>query len=271
MDKVEVNLDYFTELGFRINLPEYEIDSSGDTHPIFRLSLNKDNIAHLKDTIRQTLQDQHLLILTVAPGLFKTPSALAEWQSTILGPIKTQQDQHHFKIELTQNPASYVVSNLSQPLHCDEGYSHDYPSIISLYCQNSAAHGGLSILVLFEKLFDALKLQFKDDINLLFDPKAITVDCVLGLVEKPLLLKLKDGSIGISYSALIKGITCSKKVFEMFDFITEYVHNPVHQIRFKLHPNELLIFNNCTVIHGRTGFRTEDKRRLFRFWFRGWE
>jgi alpha-ketoglutarate-dependent taurine dioxygenase len=56
----------------------------------------------------------------------------------------------------------------------------------------------------------------------------------------------------------------------MIGTINQFIHDPINQHRVKLKENELLIIDNCQVLHGRTAFSENEDRLLLRLWNESW-
>ena len=266
---MQFDKSYFLELGIRINFPDYIEAPSAQNAPkkITLKSLDDFN----KQAIQEILHHESMLILCLPENLFKTPEELANWQAGFLGPLcpdRYDPDRLFTKIKAKKNKTfQYANTHLSQPTHTDDGYTKEHPRIISMYCKIPAEEGGLSIIVLLENLLQALEGKFGSQVEQLFDPKAIFVNSVIGSEYKSILLHLPDGRVGISYSAMVHQIECTPEIYAMFEFITEYLHEPANQIRYKLAKHELLILDNCRALHARTAFPLDDPREIYRFWF----
>tara|TARA_R110000868_G_scaffold396846_2_gene669207 strand:- start:5887 stop:6732 length:846 start_codon:yes stop_codon:yes gene_type:complete len=192
------------------------------------------------------------------------------WQNVFLGPSMKDRgdDRGGYSTVMAEKDGKFFVnSSLSQPIHTDEGHTSRFPRYISLYCETPSLSGGVSTLVSAEAMIEKLKVNFADRIHQLFNRNAIKVKNVGGFETKNILMRLPDGRTGISYSPILRELTCDESIFEMFSNITKYVHNPDNQIRFRLARNHLLIVDNCRVLHGRTRFLASDRRILSRMWF----
>jgi hypothetical protein len=195
---------------------------------------------------------------------------LINWQNKFLGP--SMKDRGHDKggyseVMAEKNGKFFVNSNLTQPIHTDEGHASVFPRYFSLYCRTPSPSGGISTLVHSETLLRNIKITFGDQVRQLFKQKAINVKNVSGYESKNILMRLSDGRTGISYSPILQGLTCEPAIFDMFSNITNFVHDPKNQVRFKLKSGQLLIIDNCIVLHGRTKYLASDDRILYRMWF----
>ncbi|GEM_PF-2184817 len=207
-----------------------------------------------------------LVSITSKPDIHE----LIRWQNEYLGSSMKDRGLNkgmYSTVMAEKNGKFFVNSNLTQPIHTDEGHTSVFPRYISLYCETPSASGGISTLVHSKGLLKNLKINFGDNIRLLFDQNAVCVKNVSGYESKSLLIRLKDGRTGISYSPILRGLSCDEPIFDVYSGITKYVHDPENQIRFRLSKNQLLIIDNCRVLHGRTKFPASDDRVLYRMWF----
>lgn len=182
---------------------------------------------------------------------------------------KNRKQLPYMVVQSEKDTAYYVTSNWTQPLHTDEGYISQYPKTIALYCKQPSTSGGDSILVEFQPLLDLLVRKYGDSVNALFEKDCLHVTGSHSWEKKPLLMN-NSGKVGISYSPVLREMICSDLVFEQYDFITNYVHNPENQIRYSLKRNQILLLDNTQVLHSRTAFDDSD-RLLYRYWFMGCE
>lgn len=196
---------------------------------------------------------------------------LADWQEAFLGENMTEknpQQLKYAKIAPSKEGKYYANSNKSQPLHTDEGYASVWPKYISLYCRYPARTGGITTIVNFTKLYQNLKEEYSHILDQLAYADAITIRGVDGVISKPILIKSDtDVCDSITYTAVLTELICSALIFEVYNYITSYIHKPQNQTRFRLTENQLLIINNEKILHGRTAFSHEEKRELYRFWF----
>jgi hypothetical protein len=195
---------------------------------------------------------------------------ISAWLQALLGePIydKNPGKLTYAKVQAEKNSKFYINSNLTQPMHTDEGHTTQCPRYVALHCVQQSEIGGDSILVPFETLHKALLDQFGDMVKLLYRKDAITVQNVYGEEKKPILLHFEESRSGISYSPVLQKMRSSHDVFELFDYMTKFAHDPNNQIRFKMKPDQILLIENCRVLHGRTAFSHHESRLLYRYWF----
>lgn len=170
------------------------------------------------------------------------------------------------KVEASKNGKYYINTAFSQPLHTDEGYRRVFPRFVSLYCVRQSLAGGISTIVKVEELLTGLYGKFKDDVANLFQPSFIQIETPAGLIDKQILFPINETITGLSYSPILKHIRTTELGHEMISFINQFIHEPNNQYRMVLKENDLLIMDNCRVLHGRTAFDEHDNRLLLRLW-----
>lgn len=170
------------------------------------------------------------------------------------------------KVEASKNGKYYINTAFSQPLHTDEGYRRIFPRFVSLYCVRQSVAGGISTIVKVEELLTRLHEKFKDDVANLFQPSFIQIEASTGLIDKQILFFINETITGLSYSPILKHIQTTALGYEMISFINQFIHEPKNQYRMVLKENNLLIMDNCRVLHGRTAFNEHGNRLLLRLW-----
>ncbi len=258
---------YFLNIGNLVNCDSYNSIPAISTKPI--IEINNFHELHHAIKITEQIKNVGFAIIRVINEHLSADN-LNEKLITFLDPLLSNNNLQHKPFSVVKSDGEgkyYINSHLAQPMHTDEGYTRLSPRYVALYCQRQSIKGGDSILVPFQKLYKKLIDQFQDDVALLFDQECISITHYHGEVKKPILCDLENGSIGISYSPVLKKLCCNKKVYEMFDFITSYVHTPSNQIRFLLQEGDILLFDNFKILHGRTRFAQSDPRLLYRYWF----
>lgn len=170
------------------------------------------------------------------------------------------------KVEASKYGKYYINTAFSQPLHTDEGYRNVFPRFVSLYCIRPSLVGGMSTIVKVEELLAELHKKFKEDVENLFQPSFIQIDTLAGLINKQILFPINEKITGLSYSPILRHIQTTELGDEMISFINQFIHDPNNQYRIQLKANDLLIMDNCRVLHGRTAFNENDNRLLLRLW-----
>ena len=170
------------------------------------------------------------------------------------------------KVEAIPKGKYYFNTKYSQPLHADEGYRNTFPRFVSLYCIRPAANGGISTLVMVNELLSELKRVFEEDVEKLYLPDYIKIDSPCEESNKQILFRLNQKKVGMSYSPIMRKLQTTALGYDMISFINQFIHDPNNQYRISLKKNDLLIMDNCQVLHGRTRFDDNDNRLLLRLW-----
>ncbi len=264
----EINKEYFSNISKIVNEASYNYASFNDYKDLVSIEniKNENNYSSLKSK----LAEDGFVVIQMNNEDESNPDNVEIWLKNLFGDSFSDKNPgklNYAKVQAENNAKFYINSNLAQPLHTDEGHTRLYPRHAALHCLKQAQSGGDSIVVQFKSVYAELKVKFGSQVDLLFEKNAVMVHNVYGKEEKQILIRLEDNVVGISYSPVLQKMWCSDIVFQMFDFITSYAHNPKNQIRFKLKSGQTLILDNCLVLHGRTQFPKNDGRLLYRYWF----
>ena len=170
------------------------------------------------------------------------------------------------RVESVISGKFYINTAFSQPLHSDEGYRTVFPRFVSLYCVKPSLNGGTSTIIKVTELVTELRKVFKEQVDNLFCPDFIQIETSSGKMNKQLLFHLGNGVIGMSYSPILRKLETNELGYDMILWINKFIHDPENQYRFSLKENDLLMMDNCQVLHGRTAFNEQDDRLLLRFW-----
>lgn len=262
-----VDNNYFRNINRFVNSNEYNAHSIIAYQPV--LTMTELNVSSY-ESIKNQIDLEGFALVNLPNYNVLSTKEITEWLEGLLGKTYSEtnpQKLPYAKVQSEKNPRYYINSSVAQPVHTDEGYTTCYPRYAALYCRHNVQIGGDSIIVQVKYLYDSLVKLFSDNAKLLFELDALTIEGASGIKVKPLLIGLENGEIGISYTSTLKSLKCDERIFQGFDFITNYIHDIKNQIRFKLQNGQILIFDNCRVLHGRTRFTPDSNRLLYRFWF----
>jgi hypothetical protein len=263
----EIDKHYFSSIAEIVNSQSYN-KSECKSMDVITLDIASENSSDL--SVRSSLQSKGYCVVQTAEPSQDYRLQYEKYLAALFGePMsgKNTSYQPYTKVQATENAKFYVNSNVAQPIHTDEGHTTVFPRYAALYCEKEAFGGGESIIVPFSLLYSELVQNFGKDVYLLFAKDAITIENYQGVKQKPILINFENGDIGVSYSPVLQKMWCSDRVFEMFDYITQFAHTVDNQIRFKLISGQALIFDNCRILHGRTSFFSNEPRLLYRYWF----
>ncbi|MDP3562010.1 MAG: TauD/TfdA family dioxygenase [Legionellaceae bacterium] len=171
------------------------------------------------------------------------------------------------KSEIKGRFRTYTASEFAEPLHTDGGHLPIFPRFVSFYCVQPALNGGLSTIVSVRELLESLYQKFNEEIYSFLQPNFLQIDTMYSRnISKQLFFRLENNEIGLSYWPVMFNVKTSETGSNMLLAINKFIHDPVNQYRFKLEKHELLVVDNCRVLHSRTAFHKNDQRCLLRLW-----
>lgn len=264
-DEVTFSINYFNKIHNRINQKNYA-DNKNIISPkkIKVEKFTKDLASEVLNCIKSNnfivLEDIHQ----------KNFNLLCKWIKDHMGNVVEYSGKDIAEvsyIEYVEGGKHYVDSCYTQPLHVDGIWLKKPPEYLMTYCFQHAAVGGETILVEVSDLYQALKEEFNEKVQLLFKSNITYLITNYNSFYQSVLFRDKNGEIGIYYAGMSKGLKCNKDVAEMYDFISNYVHSPKYQKHYLLKQREALFISNTRLLHSRLRFRPDSKRKLARIWF----
>ena len=155
--------------------------------------------------------------------------------------------------------------------HTDNPYRDPVPSLQLLHCLSSSDIGGDSTVVDGFCVADALRDREPDKFKLL-----TTMPVRVRFSDKDTELEAEVTLISLNPRGDVVAVRLNGPTALPFDFDSDlmvpyYVayrtfglmlESPEFQVRFKLEPGDLYIFDNARVMHGRTEFSGEGNRHL---------
>lgn len=161
-------------------------------------------------------------------------------------------------------------TNLEHPLHTDSVYEPNPPKVVAMLCVQNSETGGESLLVSSKQVFDNLQTEFNQGIAPLSTHNAIHVERGNKKIDRPVFNKNINGTMTMSYrhdkitKIELHDDELTKKAFHALDKI---IHNNQNVLTFKLEKNQILVFDNTAILHGRKSF--EGMRCIKRLSFDG--
>ncbi len=196
---------------------------------------------------------------------------------------------------VSQNEAGDLVFDVS-----DAGFKNDDPrargpntkkklsfhtdrcDVIAFLCWRQAKSGGENELVSSMAIYNAIREQRPDLLEVLMQPfvyKRHTVDLGndLPYCEQPV-FSFCEGHFAASFLRVLidradadpelPNLTAEQK--EAMDYLETVAADPAMHVRFRQEPGDILLLNNWVNLHRRSAFedheRPEDRRCLFRIW-----
>ncbi|MBS0377811.1 MAG: TauD/TfdA family dioxygenase [Proteobacteria bacterium] len=175
-----------------------------------------------------------------------------------------------FDVRSTPNATDLAYTSVSLDPHTDNPYRTPVPGIQLLHCLANETTGGLSTLVDGFAVAQALREE---------EPEAFQV-----LASTPVRFKYIDGETELTASAPpieldVTGALKSIHFSPRLDFVPLFppaqletyfgarrkfdhrLRAPQYEIRFLLQAGDLVMFDNCRLLHGRTGFDPREGLR----------
>jgi gamma-butyrobetaine dioxygenase len=162
-------------------------------------------------------------------------------------------------------PQANDLAYTSLPLdpHTDNPYRAPVPGIQLLHCITNQTTGGLSTLVDGLAVSEALRSASPEEFNILTTTQVRFryVDAQAELVAMAPLIELCQGGefAAIHYSPRLDFVPLLRsdrleKFYAARRLLDRMFRSDIYERRFKLDDGHLMMFDNCRLLHGRTGF-----------------
>ncbi len=158
----------------------------------------------------------------------------------------------------------------------------DPPPLIVLLCIKPARLGGINRLVSAEAIREAILVENPELLSILqagfefFMPDEKTAGAGRVRDNMPIFIDGPGGLSCVYYRPFIEravevtGVPLSKKSIAALDLFDRFTTDPAFQVQYMLRPGEMLILNNCRVLHARDEYEDwpekAERRRLLRLW-----
>ncbi len=178
--------------------------------------------------------------------------------------------------ELESKPNPEIVGDMALPLapHTDEPYRIDPPAITFFHVIAQSDDGGASTLIDGFRLAEVFKQQSPDAFDLLSRiPARFHRSLIEGRrfeYQHPIIQTDSDGdltSLRLLDRALAPVDCALEQVAPFYSAVRELLqlcYDGEGMIEFKLQPDEMLVFNNQRLMHGRTAFDPAGSKRHIR-------
>ena len=175
-----------------------------------------------------------------------------------------------FNVRSTPNATDLAYTSISLDPHTDNPYRAPVPGIQLLHCLVNETSGGLSTLVDGFAVAEALRRAEPAAFALLSSTpvrfKYIDADTELTASAPPIELDVTGALKAIHFSPRLDYVPLAppEKLAAYFRARREFDHRlraPQFEIRFLLQAGDLVMFDNCRLLHGRTGFNPAEGLR----------
>jgi gamma-butyrobetaine dioxygenase len=168
-----------------------------------------------------------------------------------------------FDVRSTPNATDLAYTSLSLDPHTDNPYRSPVPGIQLLHCLTNETSGGLSTLVDGFAVAEALRREQPQAFEIMARTpvrfRYIDGDTELTASAAPIELDVTGGVKAIHFSPRLDFVPLfAPQVLEAYfrarRQLDQRLRAAEFEIRFLLHAGDLVMFDNCRLLHGRTGF-----------------
>jgi alpha-ketoglutarate-dependent taurine dioxygenase len=157
--------------------------------------------------------------------------------------------------------------------HTDESFLDKPSKVMALQCIEPVKSGhGQTVLVYGSEMMDYLRKKKvnQSEIDALFNANCLTVERTLpGLGEGRCssfpIFKINKDRVEMKWRCKDSYIKrCEPEAVKAFDLLNDFACNPVHQLKFLLEKNQIILVDNMALAHGRTRYDGRERRVLWR-------
>ncbi|MGJ8628977.1 MAG: 2-trimethylaminoethylphosphonate dioxygenase [Sulfitobacter sp.] len=193
----------------------------------------------------------------------------------LFGYVRETNYGRHFEVRTEVNPTNLAFTGLGLQAHTDNPYRDPVPTVQVLYCLESSASGGESMVVDGFRAAEKLREENEEWFDVLTRFCARFEYAGLGDVllqsRRPMIELAPDGElIGIRFNnrstAAITDVPFDKMeiYYAAYRRFAEIIDDPAMEVSFRLEPGESFLVDNRRVLHARKGYSGIGKR-----WFQG--
>lgn len=191
----------------------------------------------------------------------------------LFGYVRETNYGRQFEVRTEVNPSNLAFTGLALQAHTDNPYRDPVPTLQVLYCLESSAAGGDSIVVDGFAAAQRLRAENTAWFDVLADHCArfeYAGDGTTNLsARRPMIDLQPDGElVGVRFnnrsSAAITDVPFDKMqlYYDAYRRFGEIIDDTAMQVRFRLDPGECFIVDNTRVLHARSGYSGAGHRWL---------
>lgn len=191
----------------------------------------------------------------------------------IFGSVKRHQRSDQDGMTTIENAGkdnNIYLANTNQThlMHTDGAFEIIPPKIVAMQCEKNSENGGLSQIIYAESVYEYFIKNYPQELHKLFTyPLTITRG---DLTATRAVFVEQEDRISASFRAdSIISVVIPTQIENAYNLIRDYVNDPQNQLVFKLKEHQIIVFDNTSVLHGRTSFPDNEVRKLNRLWFYG--
>ena len=193
----------------------------------------------------------------------------------LFGYVRETNYGRHFEVRTEVNPTNLAYTGLGLQAHTDNPYRDPVPTIQVLYCLESSAAGGESMVVDGFRAAEKLRKENEQWFDVLTRFCAQFEYAGLGDVllqsRRPMIELAPDGElVGVRFNnrstAAITDVPFDEMeiYYAAYRRLGEIIDDPAMEVSFRLEPGESFLVDNRRVLHARKGYSGAGKR-----WFQG--
>jgi len=189
-----------------------------------------------------------------------------------IGVVRPTNWGTYFTVKSIPNANDLAYTSLSLKAHTDNPYRKPVPCVQLLHCIENDVKGGFSTIVDGFAVADYIKKKYKDFFKILTTTKVrfrfIDTNIILENWGELIELDKKGKIIQIRHSSRLDYVSILEKgklekFYKARKLFSSICESKKFQIKFKMLPGDLVIFDNYRTLHGRTAFNlNEGKRHL---------
>jgi alpha-ketoglutarate-dependent taurine dioxygenase len=154
-------------------------------------------------------------------------------------------------------------------VHTDGAFLPSPPNVVALQCEVQAKTGGSNLLVDGKSLYRFLSKHYVRDLEYLFSDKAMSISRHQTQAEQAVFARVSDRiQVTFRYDDSVNA-TFAANVSHLIPVIKEFLENSGNQKVISLEQGDILIIDNKRILHGRSDFTFETRRKMNRVWFNG--
>ena len=152
------------------------------------------------------------------------------------------------------------ATNREHPLHSDGAYDPQPPPLLALQCVVPATTGGASVAVSALALWNHLAETDPDALRALQEPDALLVERADQRDTKSVFSSVDGGGIAVWRDDHTSTFADDPETTRAVELVRAFLADPSNVLTFVLAPNQILLLDNWSVLHGRTAFADGDRR-----------
>ena len=231
-------------------------------------------VQRLRDRVDDILKQESGLAILRMESLADRPSDLvsAAWNFfTALGHPLPQYSTGERSFMVRDEGSAptrnhYSATNRGGGYHTDGTFLPETPFYVGLICVRQSRYGGDSVLIDIRKLYPELERHYPQVLQALersyhFDccgqfPELTRYQPILDRRDGQLFVRYLRGYINTGHEKV--GLPLDDDTVAALETFDELLDRDAFQWTYKLHPGDMLVFNNTIMLHGRQAF-ADDK------------